>query len=207
MTSEQPPFVTWGPFRSGPIAPVGGSRIPRADDSDRVAASFELMAAVLSGSTLTESLTLVAGLARGIAKAERAFIALPGIQPGMMSIQLAVGADADQVLGLSFRTSRSMIGRTFTLRRALASQVPERTTAEGLPTGPILLLPLDTGEATRGVLAVSGRPANLPFSPSVNRQLVLFATTSAIMIELAQERGADSAALREISQLPATDPT
>lgn len=207
MTSEEPSFVTWGHFRSGPITPTSRSPTPTAGDPDRVAACFELMAAVLNGSTLTQSLTLVADLARGIAKAERAFIALPDIQPGMMSVQLAVGADADQVLGLSFRTSRSMIGRTFTHRRALASQIPERTTAEGLPAGPILLLPLDTGETTRGVLAVSGRPTNQPFSPSVNRQLVLFATTSATMIELAQERRADSAALRKINQPPATDPT
>ncbi|TYK51063.1 hypothetical protein [Actinomadura decatromicini] len=124
MNGNGPSATDWGP----PSVAHG------ADNGPRVAASFNLMAAVLDGITLPELLTRVAEQARAIAGVPLTFIALPA--------------------------------------------------------GPILILPLDTGDATRGVLAVLGRPGAEPFSPSAARQLLLFADTSARLVQLTEDQRA-----------------
>jgi hypothetical protein len=73
----------------------------------------------------------------------------------------------------------------------MATQVAADPPLRGLPAGPILLLPLDTGERTCGVLVLAGRPRSTPFTATVKRQLLIFATTSAAMIEIAEERRGD----------------
>lgn len=162
----------------------------------RISASYALMEAIQQGADLVDVLNLVADRSREIAGAPLAFVALPA-DANTLTVSLAVGTGADQALGLSFRIGSSVFGRVFTSRRAMASRVagiPSRFLGgpghTGLPAGPIMLMPLDTGEATRGVLAVAGRPTDLPLSNSLQRQLTLFATMSAALIELAEERRA-----------------
>ncbi|MGH3241621.1 MAG: GAF domain-containing protein [Spirillospora sp.] len=156
----------------------------------RLAASFDLMAAVLDGITLPGLLTLVAEQARVMADVPLAFIALPADDALILRIDIAVGAGSDQIHGLTVRRGRSMLGRAFSSRRALSARIVADQTLSALPAGPILILPLDTGEATRGVLAVLGHPGAEPFSPSTARQLLLFANTSARLIQLAEDRRA-----------------
>ena len=154
----------------------------------RLAASFDLMAALLADADLAGVLTLVAERAAPMAGAAAAFIALPGAAYHTLSVDIAIGLNADRIRGLTVRVGTSVIGRVFTTRRALASRVAANSPLKGVPTGPILLLPLDTGERTCGVLAVAGRSRDIAFSGSAQRQLMLFASTSAVMIEMAEER-------------------
>ncbi|WP_433143155.1 GAF domain-containing protein [Actinomadura nitritigenes] len=169
----------------------GASRVSRdmADDQ-RSAASFELMAAVLDGTDLPELLKLVATQARGLAHVPLAFIALPVEDGHMLRIDVAVGADAERVLGLAVRRGKSMLGRAFASRRALSARIVDDQTLTRLPPGPILILPLETGETTRGVLAVLGRPGAQPFGPGTARQLLLYADMAARLVELAVDRRA-----------------
>ncbi|MFG2001171.1 GAF domain-containing protein [Spirillospora sp. NPDC048911] len=169
-------------------APAG--RTWSSGDPERLAASFELMSVILDGAGLTDVLGRVATNARAMARARLAFIALPQDDPNLLRVEIAVGDDGDRVLGLTVRRGRSMIGRVFATRRALSARVAVDQALTGLPAGPILLLPLETGEATRGVLAVVGRPGDLPLSASVTRNLALFAGMAATLIELAEERRA-----------------
>ncbi|GAA2077674.1 GAF domain-containing protein [Actinomadura alba] len=161
-----------------------------AGHADRIAGTFQLMTALLEGAELAELLTLVADRARHMSGARLVFMALPGETPNTLTIDFANGVNADQVRGVIVRVGTSAIGRAFISRRALSMRVASDPALKGLPPGPILLLPLDTGERTCGVLALAGRPGDMPFSPPVKRQLLIFATTSATLIELAEEHRA-----------------
>lgn len=171
----------------------GGESLALPSSSERLAASFELMQALLDEAELADVLALIAARARTMAAAELAGIALP--QPGTSSLVIAVtdGHDADRVRGLTVPMGQSLIGRAFRYRQALSSRITTDPAQNGLPTGPALLLPLDSGTATRGVLVLTGRTGDLPFSPFVTRQLFLFATTCATLIDIAEERRAEHA--------------
>jgi hypothetical protein len=83
-----------------------------------------------------------------------------------------------------------MLGRAFSSHRALSARIVADQTLSALPAGPILILPLQTGQATRGVLAVLGKPGTQPFSPTTAHRLLLFADISARLVELTEERRA-----------------
>ncbi|MEU9025209.1 GAF domain-containing protein [Actinomadura sp. NPDC048394] len=187
MTAEAGPREESGPLPSA----WGPPRVPRdAADEQRSAASFELMAAVMDGAHLPDLLELVATQARALAHVPLAFIALPVEDGHMLRIEIAVGAEGERIRGLTVRRGRSMLGRAFASRRALSARIVDDQTLTRLPSGPILILPLETGETTRGVLAVLGRPGAQPFGPGTARQLLLFADMAARLVELAEERRA-----------------
>ncbi|SFO74631.1 GAF domain-containing protein [Actinomadura madurae] len=180
IIGEEGPPIRWRP-------PAG----PRpADGRHRLAASFDLMAAVLAGADPVEALALLAEHARAMARVPLAFVALPEEGGGTLRIDVAVGPAADRIRGLTVRRGRSMIGRAFSSRRPLSSRVAVDQGLSELPAGPILMLPLETGEAIRGVLAVAGSPGAPPFTAALARDLLLFADLGARLIELAEERRA-----------------
>ncbi|MEV5831052.1 GAF domain-containing protein [Spirillospora sp. NPDC052242] len=186
MSGDDRSFIGWGPVRA-----------PRAlEDRERVAASFDLMEAALNGTRPAGMLTLVVERARLLAHVPLAFVALPDADGHTLRIEVTAGPDGDRVRGSTVRLGRSMLGRVFSSRRALSARVADDQTPGVLPAGPILILPLETGEATRGVLAVLGRPGAQPFSPTTAHRLLLFADMAARLIELAEarraiDRGAD----------------
>lgn len=178
MTGDELPATVWGP--------AGMSR--GAADRRRLTGSFDLMAAVLNGTALPSLLKLVAERARSMAGVPLAFIALPAEEAHTLRIDVVVGVGSDRIRGLTVRRGRSMLGRAFSSRRALSARIVTDQTLSALPAGPILILPLDNGEATHGVLAVLARPNAEPFSPSTARQLLLFADTAARLVQLAEDR-------------------
>jgi len=163
---------------------------PRAarGHAGRLAASFELMGALLAEADLTDTLNLVVRRAREMAGASLAIMALPGPAANLLSFSVCDGEESEKFLGLTVRRGTSAIGSAYTSGRGMAMHVAAYSPQLGLPPGPILLLPLDTGESIRGVLILSGNNRNGPFESSLKRQLMLFATTSATMIEIAEER-------------------
>ncbi|WP_141580104.1 GAF domain-containing protein [Actinomadura sp. WMMA1423] len=159
---------------------------PSEADRRRLAATFELMSAVvLDGTGPSDMLALVTARARELARVPLAFIALPGEDGNTLRIEVADGLDADRIQGMTVRRGRSMLGRAFTSRRAVSARIAADQTLTGLPAGPILILPLETGEATRGVLAVLGRVGAEPFGPATARQMLLFSDMAARLIEVA----------------------
>jgi hypothetical protein len=196
MTGDELPATAWGP-----------SGISRgAADRQRLDASFDLMAAVLNGTALPGLLKLVTERARSMAGVPLAFIALPAEEAHTLRIDVAVGVGSDRIRGLTVRRGRSMLGRAFNSRRALSARIVTDQSLSALPAGPILILPLDNGEGTRGVLAVLGRPNAEPFSPSTARQLLLFADTAARLVQLSEDRrtiaSPDEASARIIALRP-----
>jgi len=210
MSGVDAAAITWdltGPYRRtsrsthpGAARPIGLAERARIDGS------FELMRALLDECTLTEALVLIADRALQLADARTAFIAMPDEQPDTLIVNVAVGDDAVNVHGLTVRATRSVLGRAYTSRRPIASRIAGGAGNSGLPAGPILMVPLDTGEATRGVLAVAGEPRDLSFSDPVGRQLLLFASSSATLIEIAEERRAGRPAAEAMDRLRVLPP-
>ncbi|MGW3771389.1 GAF domain-containing protein [Actinomadura verrucosospora] len=162
---------------------------PSETDRRRLAATFELMSAVvLDGTGVPGMLALVAAHARELARVPLAFVALPGEDGNTLRVEVADGPGGERIRGLTVRRGRSMLGRAFTSRRAVSARIAADQTLTGLPAGPILILPLETGEATRGVLAVLGRVGAEPFSPATARQMLLFSDMAARLIEVAGAR-------------------
>lgn len=162
---------------------------PSEADRRRFAATFDLMSAVvLDGTGVPDMLALVAARARELARVPLAFVALPGEDGNTLRVEVADGPGGDRIRGLTVRRGRSMLGRAFTSRRAVSARIAADQTLTGLPAGPILILPLETGEATRGVLAVLGRVGAEPFSPATARQMLLFSDMAARLIEVAGAR-------------------
>lgn len=195
-TGDDLPATVWGP----PDMSRGVA------DRRRLAASFDLMAAALNGTALPVLLKLVAERSRAMAGVPLAFIALPAEQAHTLRIDVAVGTGSDRIRGLTVQSGRSMLGRAFISRRALSARIVADQTLSDLPAGPILILPLDTGEATHGVLAVLGRPGAEPFSPSTARQLLLFADTSARLVQLTEDQRATTPQDRASAQIIALRP-
>ncbi|MEW2355694.1 GAF domain-containing protein [Spirillospora sp. NPDC029432] len=173
-----------------PIAWKTANSARTATGRRRLDATFEVMTAVLEGIDLTAALTLVAVRARSMAGARLAFIVMPLPETDLLRIDIAVGAGADRLRGQTFRSGRSIIGRAFRTRRAMSTQIAVGQALSDLPAGPILLLPLETGEATHGVLAVLGGPGERPLDTPTARELFRFATMSATLIGLAEEQRA-----------------
>ncbi|TDD92986.1 hypothetical protein E1293_00530 [Actinomadura darangshiensis] len=167
--------------------PVGPAA-PTEADRRRHDAAFDLMTAVLNGTRPAAMLPLVAAHARALSHVPLAFIALPGEDGNTLRIEVTAGVGGDRIRGQSVRRGRSILGRAFSTRRAVSARVVADQTLIGLPAGPILILPLETGEVTRGVLAVLGRVGGEPFSPATARQLLLFSDMAARLIELAGAR-------------------
>ncbi len=202
MSSEDASAIVWslsGRYQQAGGLPGGVAAGLGPAGRARVDGCFDLMRALLDDCSLAEALLLIAGRARVLAGARTAFIALPAERADTLIVNVAVGHDAGNVLGLSVRTSRSVLGRPYTSRRPIASRFASGGSA--LPAGPVLMVPLDTGEATRGVLAVAGEPRGLSFSDLVRHQLLLFAASSATLIEMAEERRVSSRAAQTVTEL------
>jgi hypothetical protein len=170
----------------GPISWVSGGVAQPARDLGRFEASSALMSAVLTGATLPDLLTLFATQARTMASASLAFIALPIEDGNELRIVVAVGTGSGSIQDLTFRRGRSMIGRAFSTRRALSARVAADLAVGGLPPGPILLLPLETGETARGVLSVVGHHGDQAFTSPIARELIRFTDLASRLIELAE---------------------
>lgn len=194
MTRQDGSAITWGPARPLGESPDERPRARRIDLGSegraRLDGSFALMSALVDGCELAEALLLVADHALVLSDARTAFIALPAEQPNTLTVEIAVGSGAADFRGLTVQTSRSLLGRAYSSRRAIASRIASGARDNELPAGPILLVPLDTGEAPRGVLAVAGDLRSLPFGDPVRRHMIRFATLSAALIEMAEERRA-----------------
>ncbi|TMR37259.1 hypothetical protein [Actinomadura geliboluensis] len=85
-----------------------------ATDWRRLAASFDLMAAVLNETTLLSLLKLVTERARSMAGVPLASIALPAEEAHSLRIDVAVSIGSDRIRGLTVRRGRSMLGQAFT---------------------------------------------------------------------------------------------
>ncbi|MEU6230003.1 GAF domain-containing sensor histidine kinase [Streptomyces sp. NPDC047042] len=157
-------------------------------------ANAEITHTLLSGGEQGAVLALIADRAREITAAALAVVAIPMDDTDALTVELAVGLDADTHRGVVVPGEGSLIGE------ALASAAPvtsadvshdERfsssTPRDGL--GPAVAVPIGSAPgAVRGVVLLVREAGATAFSGSEIEPVKVFAAQAAIVMELAQRR-------------------
>ncbi|WP_081235657.1 sensor histidine kinase [Streptomyces viridosporus] len=157
-------------------------------------ASAEVTHGLMSGSERGEVLGLIAERAREITGAALAVVAVPMEDTGSLTVELAIGQEAELHLGLVLPVGGSLIGAAFSDAAPVTS--PDITcdgrVSPGPPRfqglGPAVAVPIGSGDRVRGVVLLvreAGRPG---FSEEEIEPLRGFAAQAAVVMELADRR-------------------
>jgi signal transduction histidine kinase len=151
----------------------------------RLEAVTEVVQAILAGEAADLVLERIAHLARDLAGAALATIALPEPDGGSLTIHVAEGADAASLLGMDLPAS----GRTLTSRHGaavadLSSEAGEfRHFAAAADMGPAVFVPMVGHADNLGTLMLANPRGAPPFTESEIGVLGLFATAAAVAVE------------------------
>ncbi|MEU6284798.1 GAF domain-containing protein [Streptomyces sp. NPDC047028] len=158
-------------------------------------ANAEITHSLMSGGAYDEPLQLIAERAGGITASALAAVATPMKGTESLSVEIAVGMDADAHQGLVLPLSGTLMGLAFSAGAPVATEdvnsdariSPEPPRFDGL--GPGVAVPIGTGDGgVRGVVLVvreSGRPV---FSEQETEMLRGFGAQAAVAMELAERR-------------------
>ncbi|WP_225808052.1 sensor histidine kinase [Streptomyces spinosus] len=158
-------------------------------------AQAEIGHRLMSGSERAEALELIAERAREITGSALAAVALPMAGTGSLSVEIAVGAEAEAHRGLVLSPQDGLMGQAFSAAAPvtgdhvghdsrIASEPPR---SGGL--GPAVAVPIGTGEGgVRGVVLVAREAGRPVFLAKETEMLQGFAAQAAIAMELAERR-------------------
>ncbi|WP_016823346.1 sensor histidine kinase [Streptomyces viridosporus] len=157
-------------------------------------ASAEVTRGLMSGSGRGEVLGLIAERAREVTGAALAVVAVPVEDTDSLTVELAIGPEAEEHLGLVLPVGGSLLGAAFSDAAPVAS--PDITcdgrVSPGPPRfqglGPAVAVPIGSGDGVRGVVLLvreAGRPG---FSGEEIEPLRGFAAQAAVVMELADRR-------------------
>ncbi|WEO99701.1 GAF domain-containing sensor histidine kinase [Streptomyces sp. FXJ1.172] len=158
-------------------------------------ANAEITHSLLSGSGPAEALDLIAERAREISGSALAAVAVPLADSGMLSVEIAVGVDAEAHRGLVLPLERTLMGLAFSGAALVISDDvahDERVSTapprfEGL--GAAVAVPIGTGEdGVRGVVLLAREAGRPVYSGKETETLLGFAAQAAIAMELAERR-------------------
>ncbi|WP_089107314.1 sensor histidine kinase, partial [Streptomyces hyaluromycini] len=158
-------------------------------------ASAEITNSLMSGSASGEALGLIAEQAREITGSALAAVATPMADTGSLTVEIAVGMDADAHRGLALAMDRTLMGLAFSQGAAVTSAdvgqdervSPEPPRFEGL--GPAVAIPIGTGgTGVRGVVLLAREVGQPLFAVKETEPLQVFAAQAAIAMELAERR-------------------
>ncbi|MCO5985799.1 GAF domain-containing protein [Actinoallomurus spadix] len=154
-------------------------------------ASAEVSASLLSGTEPEEVLELVAERAREICSAATAGVLLA--DGGELVVEATAGRYADALRGMRLRAGDAVAGRVHRSGRSVVlADADEYLRAAGIrlpdPIGPVLIVPLGSDAAARGVLSVGNPRGGPAFGRSARRLLEAFAAQAAVALELADRR-------------------
>ncbi|MET7824182.1 GAF domain-containing protein [Streptomyces sp. NPDC005386] len=158
-------------------------------------ASAEISHRLMSGSAVAEALAQIAEHARAISCSALAAVAIPVEESPTLSVEIAVGMDAEAHRGLVLPLEGTLIGLAFTAAAPVSSDdvtederiSPEPPRFQGL--GPAIAVPIGTGaEGVRGVVLLAREAGDSVFSETETEMLRGFAAQAAIAMELAERR-------------------
>ncbi|MGR6919280.1 sensor histidine kinase [[Actinomadura] parvosata] len=156
-------------------------------------ASAELTTSLLSGADPHEVLATMAARARQMCDADLVQVLLPEASGSSLTVEVADGEGADELLGTTFDIAATLAGDAFTQGEPLSEtdlqNIPDLDSPlRRLGYGPALLVPLGAMPRVRGVLTLTKRSGRLPFSRADQQMLESFAGQAAIALELAEAR-------------------
>ncbi|MEU3844373.1 GAF domain-containing sensor histidine kinase [Streptomyces sp. NPDC028635] len=157
-------------------------------------ANAEITHTLMSGSDQTEVLRLIAERAREIAGAALAVVAMPMEGTGSLTVELAIGAEAERHRGLVLPVEGSLIGEAFSTAAPVTSgdvSHDERVSAgprRFIGLGPAVAVPIGTAEGVRGVVLLVREAGQTVFSSKEIGPLQGFAAQAAVAMELAERR-------------------
>ncbi len=159
-------------------------------------ASGEITRSLLSGSPRLEVVELIAQRAREITGSELADVCVPlGDDTGDLTVELALGGDAEARLGLTVPVAGTLSGTAY--------QSGTQVTSDGLAedsrflagahrsrgTGPAVAVPLGSADTqVRGVLLLARTAGQPAFAAEEIDPLLGFADQAALALELAERR-------------------
>ncbi|MDX3458909.1 GAF domain-containing sensor histidine kinase [Streptomyces sp. ME02-8801-2C] len=179
-------------------------------------ASAEITHSLMSGSDRGEVLGLIADRAREITGAALAVVAVPMEDTDSLTVELAIGQEAEAHRGLVLPVNDSLIGEAFS-RAALISSpdvsegersetevppaevpqlplgdAPRGRASSGSPRfsglGPAVAVPIGTADGVRGVVLLVREAGRTVFSEKETEPLQGFAAQAAVAMELAEHR-------------------
>jgi len=158
-------------------------------------ANAEISHSLMSGSARTDALRLIAERARELMGSALAAVAMPMAATESLTVEIAVGVDAEDHRGLVLPLSGTLMGLAFSRAAPVVSDdvqederiSPEPPRFQGL--GPAVAVPIGTGDGgVRGVVLVSREVGAPVFSGTETEKLQGFAAQAAIAMELAERR-------------------
>ncbi|OYP19858.1 histidine kinase [Streptomyces sp. FBKL.4005] len=161
----------------------------------RLLASAEISHSLMSGSAHAEVLGLIAEQARELMGAALAAVAMPLESGESLTVEIAVGLDAEAHRGLVLPLSGTLMGLAFSRAAPVASDdvahdqriSPEPPRFQGL--GPALAVPIGAEkDGIRGVVLVARETGRPTFSDRETEMLQGFSAQAAIAMELAERR-------------------
>ncbi|MDT6987667.1 GAF domain-containing protein [Streptomyces lusitanus] len=157
-------------------------------------ANAEITHGLMSGSGRGEALLLVAERAREITGAALAVVAVPMEGTGSLTVELALGQDAETHRGLVVPVKGSLLGRAFASAAPVTSAdiAHDERVFQGPQTftglGPAVAVPIGGDDGVRGILLLV-RAAGAPvLTDKETEPLRGFAAQAAVAMELAERR-------------------
>ncbi|MCC9711882.1 GAF domain-containing sensor histidine kinase [Streptomyces sp. MNU76] len=157
-------------------------------------ASAEITHSLMSGSERGEVLALIAERAREITGAALAVVALPMPDTDSLTVELAIGQEAEAHRGLVLPVKGSLIGQAFSDATPVSS--PDIFQDERVATdfqrftglGPAVAVPIGSGDGLRGVVLLVREAGRKVFADQETEPLQGFAAQAAVAMELAERR-------------------
>jgi signal transduction histidine kinase len=141
----------------------------------------------------TNPLGLIAERVRQLAEADVVTVVLPG-RDGTLAVDVAVGAAAEQLAGVSYPSEGTLSGLAISSGRPVmigdAQQEDTYTVhlAEVLPIGPVMAIPLVGSRGSRGALVAGRLHSRRHFNDVELDMAMTFANHAAVALELADAR-------------------
>ncbi|MFJ4367305.1 GAF domain-containing protein [Streptomyces chartreusis] len=156
-------------------------------------ATAEITHSLMSGAERGEVLGLIADRAREITGAALAMVAMPMEDTDSLSVELAIGPEAQSLRGLVLPGDSGLLGEAFATAAPVTS--PDISHDEGISagppslTGPAVAVPVGTGEGgVRGVVLLVRAAGQTVFAGKEIEPLQGFAAQAAVAMELAERR-------------------